>query len=258
MGKRELFVETALEYQGCNEADGSHELIVTLYNSIRPLPVGYRLGSGDAWCAAYVSAVAQRCKCTDVVFPECGCDRMIALYQAAGRWQEADDYTPRPGDLVFYDWQDGGKGDNRGSAEHVGIVVDVSGLTIKVIEGNLSDAVGYRNLLVDGKYIRGYALPDFEGEGAVTEPESISGTGSATPAKSCTVTLPVLRKGMAGGTVRVLQLLLIGAGHAVGLDGADGDFGYNTEQAVKACQEKHKLDADGVAGQATWTALLTK
>ena len=74
--------------------------------------------------------------------------------------------------------------------------------------------------------------------------------------QTCNVELPVLRKGMVNGGVRSLQLLLIGASHSVGPDGADGDFGPNTEQAVKACQKKNGLDDDGVAGQATWSALL--
>lgn len=255
MSLREQYVATAMEYRGLNEADGSHRLIVDLYNQIRPLPVSYKLSYSDAWCAAFVSAVGLRCKCNHVVLPECSCDRMIALYQAAGRWQEADDYMPQPGDLVFYDWQDSGKGDNRGGSDHVGIVVDASGLTLKIIEGNMSDAVGYRNLVVGARYIRGFACPDFEGAGALPEPVPEKGTGQA--AASCTVTLPVLREGHTGGSVRALQRLLIGAGHPVGPDGADGDFGKNTKQALIACQKEKGLDADGVAGKASWTALLS-
>ena len=39
--------------------------------------------------------------------------------------------------------------------DHVGIEVDVTGDTIKVIEGNISDSVGYRNIKVNGKNICG-------------------------------------------------------------------------------------------------------
>ncbi|MGN1122275.1 MAG: peptidoglycan-binding protein, partial [Eubacteriales bacterium] len=85
---RQEFVNTAISFLGCKESDGSHKAIIDLYNQIKPLPVGYKLQYTDAWCAGFVSAVAQKCGITDIVFPECGCDRMIALYKKAGRWEE--------------------------------------------------------------------------------------------------------------------------------------------------------------------------
>jgi len=48
--------------------------------------------------------------------------------------------------------------------------------------------------------------------------------------------MTVLRKGARGGAVRALQLALIRAGHDVGVAGADGVFGRDTEAAVKAYQ----------------------
>lgn len=41
----------------------------------------------------------------------------------------------------MYDWQDTGKGDNTGGADHVGIVEKVVGNTITIIEGNKGEAV---------------------------------------------------------------------------------------------------------------------
>lgn len=158
---RAQFVETAKTYLGCKESDGSHKKIIDLYNSQKPLPVGYKVSYTDYWCATFVSAVAVKLGLTDIILPECSCSRMIALYQKAGRWTENDAYVPNPGDLIMYDWQDSGVGDNMGAPDHVGIVVGVAGSTITVIEGNKSDAVGYRELKVNGLYIRGYCLPDF-------------------------------------------------------------------------------------------------
>ena len=258
MNKREAFVNMALEYHGVNEADGSHKLIIDLYNSIKPLPVGYRLSYSDPWCAAFVSVVSKRCGLLDVVFPECSCPRMVELYKQAGRWQEDDNYIAKPGDIVFYSWSDlNGGGDCTLPPDHVGIVVNSSGVTMKVVEGNLSDAVQYRNLVVGARYIRGFGLPDFEGEAATVENKSeVSAEDTESALQKRSVELPVLCKGMAGNGVRALQLLLIGAGCSVGPDGADGEFGNNTEQAVKACQEKNGLGVDGIAGQATWSVLL--
>jgi hypothetical protein len=86
---------------------------------------------------------------------------MIDLYKKAGRWIENDAYTPQAGDIIFYDWQDNGTGDNVGSSDHVGIVISVNGTNLKIIEGNISDSVGYRNIKINGKYIRGYGIPDY-------------------------------------------------------------------------------------------------
>lgn len=162
MEKRIAFTKKAESYLGFNEADGSFKKIIDLYNSITPLPVGYAVKYTDEWCAAFVSAVAKACGMTDIVFPECGCERMIKLYQKAGRWQENDAYaTPLPGDILFYDWGDNEVGDNTGFSDHVGIIVEVKGNTMKVIEGNKSRKVDYRTIQINAKYIRGYGLPDF-------------------------------------------------------------------------------------------------
>lgn len=94
-----------------------------------------------------------------------------------GIWVENDAYKPSAGDMILYDWQDSGSGDNTGSADHIGIVVSVSGSTIKVIEGNMSNAVGYRNIAVNGKYIRGFVTPKYSSK-ATAASTSTGSTGS--------------------------------------------------------------------------------
>jgi hypothetical protein len=91
---------------------------------------------------------------------------MIDLFKKAGTWSESDTRTPNPGDVIFYDWDDSGKGDNKGWSDHVGIVEKVAGGKITVIEGNYSNAVKRRNLAVGGKYIRGYGVPSYDKENA--------------------------------------------------------------------------------------------
>ena len=167
----------AEQWLGCRESDGSHRPIIDLYNRIRPLPRGYKMRYDDPWCAAFVSAVGAACDLTDTILPECGCEPMIALYQAAGRWEEADDAAPRPGDLIFYDWEDSGAGDCVGAADHVGLVTENDDDLLTVIEGNLSDAVGSRKIYAGARFVRGYARPDYL-SAALASPADPVGAGA--------------------------------------------------------------------------------
>ena len=167
----------AERWLGCRESDGSHRAIIDLYNRIRPLPRGYKMRYDDPWCAAFVSAVGAACDLTDTILPECGCEPMIALYQAAGRWEEADDAAPRPGDLIFYDWEDSGAGDCVGAADHVGLVTENDDDLLTVIEGNLSDAVGSRKIYAGARFVRGYARPDYL-SAALASPADPVGAGA--------------------------------------------------------------------------------
>lgn len=70
------------------------------------------------------------------------------------------------------------------------------------------------------------------------------------------VQLPLLKYGSTGGYVRTAQRLLIDAGFSCGPDGADGEYGVNTTDAVTLYQESRGLYADGDLGGDTWAALL--
>lgn len=80
-----------------------------------------------------------------------------------GIWIEKDSTVPEPGWIIEYDWQDSGSGDNTGTADHVGLIVSVdkSAGEFRVIEGNKNDAVGYRNMAINGRYIRGFVAPKY-------------------------------------------------------------------------------------------------
>lgn len=158
---RELIVNTAKAWLGCCEADGTHKKIIDLYNSHKPLARGYAVKYTDAWCSTFASAVAIKAGLTSIIPTECSCEKHIALFKNMGCWVENDAYVPSPGDYIFYDWDDSGTGDCTGAADHVGIVTAVSGDTITVIEGNKTDAVSYRTMKVNGKYIRGYGTPNY-------------------------------------------------------------------------------------------------
>lgn len=158
---RQSVVNVMRGWLGYNEKNGKFRSIIGLYNTQRPLPRGYKVQYTDEWCATTVTAAGIQAGLHDIILGECSCSRMIALYQAVGRWMENDAYRPQPGDIIMYDWQDSGSGDNTGAPDHVGIVEKVVGSTITIIEGNKGEAVARRTLAVNGRYIRGYCLPDY-------------------------------------------------------------------------------------------------
>ena len=66
-----------------------------------------------------------------------------------------------------------------------------------------------------------------------------------------------VRKGASGMEVTEMQGLLIKAGFALPLYGADGKFGAETFAAVKRFQAARGLGVDGICGPLTWAALLS-
>lgn len=73
-------VRQAEKWIGKNEKDGSYKEIIDIYNSHTPLARGYRMTTQDAWCAAFVSAVAIKCGATNIIPTECSCIKMIELF----------------------------------------------------------------------------------------------------------------------------------------------------------------------------------
>ena len=164
---RKAVANWLVQYCGLKEGSTQHKAILAVFNNSK-LCSRYTMTVNDAWCATAVSAAFIACGLagkagSGSLFEcvECSCYYMVEYAKKQGIWVENDAYTPNVGDVILYDWDDNGSGDNTGNPDHVGIVVSVNGSTIKVIEGNISDSVGYRNIAVNGKYIRGYITPKY-------------------------------------------------------------------------------------------------
>ena len=153
-------VETARSYLGVTEGSAAHKAIIDKYNTIKPLPRGYRVTYMDAWCAVFVSFCALMSGAT---LPyECGCQEMYKAFPN----KKSRTATPGLGWIIFYDWgQDG-------HTEHVGIVESVKDGVITAIEGNHNDKVGRRQIRVGDPMIYGYGVPEFKEE-SMTEKQWI-------------------------------------------------------------------------------------
>ncbi len=232
---RQSIVSIFEGWLGLKESDGSHMKIVDIYNDNKPLARGYKVRQKDAWCAVAGSAAAIEAGLTDIIPTECGCGEQIKLWQQMGRWQEKDDYVPQTGDYIYYDWQDSGTGDNTGWPDHVGVVVSVSGNIIKVIEGNKNDAVGYREIAVNARYIRGYGLPDYAGKAAASAPETSQET--VEEKREETYKMNTLKRGSKGNDVTIFESIMKKMGYYNGE--IDTNFGPKCVAACNAFQTRY-------------------
>lgn len=159
---RSEVVKQAQAWLGVKQGTEAHKEIVDIYNSHKPLARGYKAKYTSAWCSLFVSAVSIKLGYTKIIPTEVSCHYHVELFKKLGCWVESDSYVPKAGDLILYDWQDSGSGDNKNSPDHIGIVEKVENGTITVIEGNCDSAVKRRTIKVNGKYIRGYGVPKYD------------------------------------------------------------------------------------------------
>ena len=150
---------TAARWLGTKEGSREHREILSVYNSIRPLPRGYAVKETDAWCAAFASAAAVMAGAGERYPLECSCSQIIQGAKSMGIWEERDSYVPCPGDWVLYNWQEKTGEDDTGAPDLVGVVIGVEDSMILAVEGNYDNAVKLRKFAVDWDWIRGFVCP---------------------------------------------------------------------------------------------------
>lgn len=209
------------------------------------------------WCDVFV----------DVGFIECfGLDAACAMtYQPTGAgsalcrqsaqyYKDAGAWFTRPeiGDQIFFYVS--------GEINHTGIVVGVDGGSVITVEGNSSDQVAERVYSIGDSRIAGYGRPKW---GVVTggvvfvEDNNVAGNTTAPDGMLSGIeryyflAFPYLKRGDTGKAVASVQFELFAQGYNIGPDGADGDFGRNTERAVMEFQRNVGLPADGIVGPDT-------
>lgn len=214
------------------------------------------------WCDVFVDAGFIACF---------GLDTAAALtYQKKGAFSakcsiSADYYkqhgaltrTPEPGDQIFF-YYDGG-------INHTGIVESVSNGLVTTIEGNSSDMVARRSYGLGSVVIAGYGRPNWA---AVVNNQSSTqpAAGEAVPEKPAgpekpavnyypytyNVAVSLLKKGSYGPQVKHMQQLLNANGFPCE---ADGEFGDETFEALKAFQMAAKIGVDGEWGGESFKAM---
>lgn len=139
-------LEIAETYNGVKELSEAHLHLVDFYNTINPLPRGYKLKYADSWCAAYVSVVMRRAGILEFPF-ECG------VFEMFNKLKERNcviyGRPPMPGELIFF------------KSSHVGIVNGWLGEDWKAptIEGNTANMCAHRKHYLLDESILGWASP---------------------------------------------------------------------------------------------------
>lgn len=126
---------------------------------------------GD-WCAMFCSFCLHYAGVDQELVPlAANCEDWIQQLSQANRYHGSSTYTPKPGDLIFIDWDGEGLQENLQAAmdhvDHVGFVYEVIAATdelparVKTIEGNNGDEVAYHTYDLDSACILGYGeLPE--------------------------------------------------------------------------------------------------
>lgn len=116
----------------------------------------YGFGSRVEWCACFVSWCANECGYIDAgVIPKfAGCVSGAQWFKDRALWQD-NSYEPRPGDIIFFDWE----GD--GETDHVGIVEKVENGIVYTVEGNSGDSCKQNSYAIGSGSIYGYGTPAY-------------------------------------------------------------------------------------------------
>lgn len=171
---RKLIVESALKYVGTTAPKGDDQFIIA-YNKYANAKFSV---DGTPWCAIFVTFNARMVGVPTTIIPNfASCSYVINnFFKPKGLWKARDGYTPKAGDLIFYDW-------NIDKApDHVGIVIGVENGKVITVEGNTKGTNGVygvwkKSYVLNSKYILGYGIPNYGGGANQTQlPTIIKGT----------------------------------------------------------------------------------
>ena len=147
---------------------GSNDIVAVATTQIgnvggQPYWSWYGFNSRVEWCACFVSWCANQCKYIEAgVIPKfAACQNEgVDWFKTCGLWKDRG-FTPKAGDIIFFDWADKNTGTRNGQADHVGIVEKVENGKVYTIEGNSNDSCCRRNYDINSLDILGYGTPAY-------------------------------------------------------------------------------------------------
>ncbi len=185
------------------------------------------------WCAMFVAWTSRQSRLPESIINNATYAHIgVNPYYFHMEYHRRGTYTPKAGDLIFYDWASSAR-----DWEHVGIVAFVEDGMVHVVEGNALGKVLTRVVSLDYYEIQGYGSPLYTSANAA----AVEVSSYPKPKRN-------LSQGMEGEDVKWLQAALLHIGYASPIDGY---FGKNTRSKVVKFQASHGLNSDGIVGPAT-------
>lgn len=180
----DAYAENTTGFTSCSyveETDGSYETMAVSGSRncivyVASGEVGYVEGSnndtkyGDwigmpnqPWCASFVSWCANQADIsTSIVKYTASSGTMRSFFSNQGRLYEPEDITPRAGDIFF-------QGTSFSSVSHVGIVENINGSKITVIDGNSGNQVKRRSISLTASDLVAIARPGYTTSGHASQ-----------------------------------------------------------------------------------------
>jgi hypothetical protein len=117
----------------------------------------YGFDTYEEWCACFVSWCASECGYIESgIIPKfASVPDGITFFKVCGLWQDKS-YTPKAGDIIFFDWADDGRD---GQGDHVGIVESVAEGKVHTVEGNSGNDVKQLQYELTSEDVLGYGTP---------------------------------------------------------------------------------------------------
>ena len=116
----------------------------------------YGFNSHVHWCACFVSWCGDQCGYIKAgIIPKYAiCGNGANWFKERHRWASRG-YSPKPGDIIFFDFE------HDGVMDHTGIVESCDGKTVTTIEGNSGNACKRQSYVRGSSQIAGYGVPAF-------------------------------------------------------------------------------------------------
>lgn len=218
---------------------------------------GYFGTSGVPYCAMFVSWVLDRAGQACAGFPGAACTYILDAARRAGLVL-ADKRSAQPGDLVIYDWPA-----TQGGCDHIGIVELARPGYVQAIEGNTSpgssgsqgNGGGVYRRTRDWSLVQAVIRPKYSGSAPAPAPSGIAEDGwwgeDTTRALQKLFGTPVdgVVSSQDGGRRGVSAACTSGWEWVANPQGS---------QLMVKMQRWLGVAADGIAGPATWNALIKK
>ena len=197
-------------------------------------------GSAYPWCCVFIWWLFDNCGASNLFFAggkTASCTALMNFAKKNGLWVTSGF---KPGDLILFNF------DDDYTADHVGICESADTNSVTCIEGNTSITSDDNGGCVmrrtrSTSFVLGAYRPRYD--------------ENSNTSCNVTVTLPTLKNGSRGESVRALQSLLNGFGFNCG--NVDGIIGKNTLAAIKRFQSDENIEIDGIVGIETWTRILS-